>query len=394
MSEFGNHRMEQPDPADTLPWTGERLVTTCAKPIAYEHLHRYAIACSLAAGKRVLDIASGEGYGSRLLARVACEVLGVDNDPAAVAHAQRKYRRGNLRFVEGGCTDIPCEDGSIDLVASFETIEHIDAHDVFLQEIKRVLAPGGILIISSPDRTEYNKVSSAANPFHQHELLHDEFAKLVGGMFAHRVTGRQRLVSGSWIAPDGSDERVAAATFHGGFSEVGANPGVHRGLYSIAVCSDSPLPQVQFGVFEDFRASADTWHLLERFDTPADVARVLSELEQKAARLQELETQVVEQEKQSQRDAAELLDAQWELLSLREASLRNISPPDTMALQLAEAATRATNASAERDQMREMLKELQQDLEAARIDLRNAHEALDALKPHADASLRPQENPA
>ena len=113
-------------------------------------------------GKRVLDIACGEGYGANLLAFVASKVIGVDLDAGTIAHAKAKYRRRNLHFVQGSCTEIPCEDHSIDLVASFETIEHISEHDAFLSEIKRVLAPGGILVISSPHKAEYQKVSESA----------------------------------------------------------------------------------------------------------------------------------------------------------------------------------------------------------------------------------------
>jgi Peptidase C39 family/Methyltransferase domain len=83
-------------------------------------------------------------------------------------------------------TQIPCEDQSIDLVASFETIEHISEHDVFLSEIKRVLAPGGILVISSPHKAEYQKVSEAPNPFHEAELDHDEFVRLITKRFTLR----------------------------------------------------------------------------------------------------------------------------------------------------------------------------------------------------------------
>ena len=69
--------MEQPQPAEDLAWTGERLVTTCHPSLVYEHLHRSAVAFGLAKRKRVLDIACGEGYGANLLARIAAKVIGV-----------------------------------------------------------------------------------------------------------------------------------------------------------------------------------------------------------------------------------------------------------------------------------------------------------------------------
>jgi ubiquinone/menaquinone biosynthesis C-methylase UbiE len=272
--------MEKSLPAEDLAWTGERLVTTCHRPLIYEHLHRYALALGLAKRKRVLDIACGEGYGANLLARVASKVIGVDLDAGTIAHAKAKYRRRNLHFVQGSCTEIPCEDRSIDLVASFETIEHIREHDRFLSEIKRVLAPGGILVISSPHKTEYQKVSEAANPFHEAELDHNEFVQLITKTFKHYVAARQRLVVGSWIAPDAASATVSTATFRGWFDGIEMESGVYRGLYSIAICSDRVLPVFSLGMFENFRDSADTWNLLDTCDTPAQLAARLLELTQ------------------------------------------------------------------------------------------------------------------
>jgi hypothetical protein len=164
------------------------------------------------------------------------------------------------------------------LVASFETIEHISEHDAFLSEIKRVLAPGGILVISSPHKAEYQKVSEAANPFHQAELDHDEFVQLITKRFKHCVAAKQRLVIGSWIAPDEPSAQVSTATFRGWFDEIDIENGVHRGLYSIAVCSDQPLPVFNLGMFENLQDSADTWNLLDTYDTPAQISARLIEL--------------------------------------------------------------------------------------------------------------------
>jgi 2-polyprenyl-3-methyl-5-hydroxy-6-metoxy-1,4-benzoquinol methylase len=75
-----------------LPFTGERFIPGAAGDMAYEHWHRYAFARRFAAGKRVLDAACGEGYGTALLASVATEALGVDLDPAAIEHAARDTR--------------------------------------------------------------------------------------------------------------------------------------------------------------------------------------------------------------------------------------------------------------------------------------------------------------
>src|SRR4051794_6954873 len=107
-----------------LEWTGERLVTGVEGDVTLEHLHRYALAMEWARDRAVLDVACGEGYGSSLLARVARHVIGVDIDPRSVCHATRKYARSNLSYRAGSGTELPVESASVDLVVSFETLEH------------------------------------------------------------------------------------------------------------------------------------------------------------------------------------------------------------------------------------------------------------------------------
>src|SRR5258708_6669853 len=114
----------------TLTFTGERFLPDCSGEIAYEHWHRYAFARRLATGKRVLDAACGEGYGSALLAANAAEVVGVDIDVATLDHASARYAPiERLRFVHGSCAALPLADASIDLVVSFETVEHLTEAD-------------------------------------------------------------------------------------------------------------------------------------------------------------------------------------------------------------------------------------------------------------------------
>ena len=96
--------------------------------ISYEHWHRYLFAARLVAGKAVLDVACGEGYGSRLLAETAASVVGVDVDPAAVRDAAASYPAWNLTFLCGPAELIPVEGEHVfDVIVSFETLEHLTA---------------------------------------------------------------------------------------------------------------------------------------------------------------------------------------------------------------------------------------------------------------------------
>ena len=187
-----------------LAFTGERFLPDCQGEIWLEHWHRYHFAASLARDRRVLDVASGEGYGSALLALTAREVVGVDAAADAIAHAKSAYKdRPNLRFVTADCALLPFPDAAFDLVVSFETIEHITAQREFLAEVRRVLAPGGLLLLSSPNKAEYTDRRGYANPFHVAELYRDELRALLDEFFPHTAWYGQSIGFCSTIAAEG-----------------------------------------------------------------------------------------------------------------------------------------------------------------------------------------------
>ncbi|MBK0371249.1 class I SAM-dependent methyltransferase [Flavobacterium agrisoli] len=163
--------------------TGERLEFNDFSDVTIEHLHRYAIAKDFVENKIVLDIASGEGYGSFILSKKASKVIGVDIDKETVFNAKEKYTNDNLNFFVGSADNILLEANSIDVVVSFETIEHHDKHEEMLLEIKRVLKADGILIMSSPDKKYYSDIPGFKNKFHVKELYFDEFENLINKNF-------------------------------------------------------------------------------------------------------------------------------------------------------------------------------------------------------------------
>ncbi len=179
-----------------LEYTGERMVPEEAAPATFwEHLYRYRFAAGFARGRRVLDIACGEGYGTAALAHAgAASVVGIDLSEEACAHARRKY---NVDARAGSAEAIALADGTIDLIVSFETIEHLDRADRFLDECVRVLAPGGTLIISTPNREVY-RAAGEYSPFHQSELSEDEFVALLRRRFSGFDLYVQRLDSAAW----------------------------------------------------------------------------------------------------------------------------------------------------------------------------------------------------
>ena len=106
------------------PFTGERLTTAIGGQIEIEHYHRYLFARALVPGLDVLDVASGEGYGSALLAQVARSVVGVEYSGPTVQGAVGNFVRANLRYLRADARALPLADACVDAVVSFGTIEH------------------------------------------------------------------------------------------------------------------------------------------------------------------------------------------------------------------------------------------------------------------------------
>ena len=275
-----------------LEWTGERYVTHMRGTIALEHLHRYAFACESVEGKDVLDIASGEGYGSEMLSRNAKHVYGVDIDQHSVVHAQNKYKLENLQFQVGSCTEIPLTDASVDIVVSFETIEHITDHDRMMCEVKRVLRPGGTLIISSPEKYGYSIETQNNNPFHLKELSKDEFKELIGKYFKYTEYLDQRVIYGSALIGVGGKAPLAKTYKFAGLPEIiESDLGLSQPMYSVAVCSDEKLNEINGSLCEQNVMDGEgALALIERVNAlKAESNEVLIALEKKVKAVIELQ---------------------------------------------------------------------------------------------------------
>ncbi len=165
-----------------LPFTGEYFVPGSApRRIEEDHVQRYLFASAYARGKRVLDIACGVGYGSRLLADAgALTVDGVDIQPAVIAYASEHYAAPAIRFQVGDITEF-CGSYPYDLIVCFETIEHVPDFRRALGQLYQQLAEGGTLIISSPNRivtspTARTLEDRPVNRFHVREFTPAELA--------------------------------------------------------------------------------------------------------------------------------------------------------------------------------------------------------------------------
>jgi glycosyltransferase involved in cell wall biosynthesis/ubiquinone/menaquinone biosynthesis C-methylase UbiE len=138
------------------------------------HIIRYMLASRfIRPGDRILDAACGLGYGSHILLKCsdASSVLGIDGSEYAAKYAQLNFAQSNpgLTFKEGwlpeAIVDIP--DNSIDLITSFETLEHVKDPKGLLAEFHRVLTPTGRIVLSVPNDWS-DETGEDPNPFHFH----------------------------------------------------------------------------------------------------------------------------------------------------------------------------------------------------------------------------------
>jgi 2-polyprenyl-3-methyl-5-hydroxy-6-metoxy-1,4-benzoquinol methylase len=167
-----------------IEWTGERIIPKLLKPtngMLLEHIARYYFATPYVKG-RVLDIACGTGYGSHMTAkerkREVTEIVAVDLDSETLKYANVEYNHQKITYVQGDVTDcnLPERLGTFDTILCFETIEHVADDRAVMDNLYRMLKPGGILVLSSPFGR--GRGMPTGEPFHVHQLTPEQFREL------------------------------------------------------------------------------------------------------------------------------------------------------------------------------------------------------------------------
>lgn len=212
----------------------ERLVvsTEAQQTILYdEHIIRYELVKPFVSNRIVLDIASGSGYGADILAQAgAKKVIGIDIDEQAITEAQKRYGSNQIEFKVGkiieGVEKLDIPDNSIEVIACFETIEHIKDYKGFLQELARVLTAEGVAFISTPNRDVFGQ----KNPFHIKEFTKKEFIEELQQHFSFVNILEQK-------------NGLASVIFGLGENKVLIQDHDSQSLYFIAVCSQREITE-------------------------------------------------------------------------------------------------------------------------------------------------------
>jgi SAM-dependent methyltransferase len=174
----------QPDGVPPLPLTGERTLPDVPAENYWfrRHLAVYEWIAQRVHGRRVVDLACGEGYGSAVLAATAQSVVGVDANPEAFEHARAKYPQVTFER-----TMVELWQGDVDCVVFLQTIEHIQDPDAMLDHIRRLIGPGGVAYVSTPNVLTLapKGQNRSGNPWHIREYRPDEYRALCERHFAH-----------------------------------------------------------------------------------------------------------------------------------------------------------------------------------------------------------------
>ena len=169
-----------------MEFTGERVIPGKTDPdLMNEHWARYQFAEPLVHGKLVVDAGCGVGYGSAFLATSARLVLALDTSAEALGAAREEYAHPKVALINADCGRLPLPDASVDVVASFEVIEHMDDWQALISETARVLTPHGQLLVSTPNRIYSQESRQEPNPYHVHEFDYSEFESELGKYFPY-----------------------------------------------------------------------------------------------------------------------------------------------------------------------------------------------------------------
>jgi SAM-dependent methyltransferase len=166
-----------------------------------------------------------------------------------VHYGKKHFHAPNVRFAQADCLALPFSPGCFDLVVAFEIIEHLDDPQAFLAELRRVLDPGGTLILSTPNRLYYTDDRGEINPFHRKEFSYPEFDEVLRLHFPHRSILFQNHVAGLAISGPGAELNAPALSADCFFQENSAAPAVadsRRGAhFFVALCSAQPIGPIE-----------------------------------------------------------------------------------------------------------------------------------------------------
>jgi SAM-dependent methyltransferase len=270
--------------------------------IEAEHLSRYRWAANLAEGKRVLDAGCGTAYGTAMMAEAgAATVVGIDIAASVLESVRREMPQG-VELQVGDLTALDVQDDQFELIVCFEVIEHFEDPDVVLDELARVLAPGGTLLVSSPNRGVY----PPGNPHHHHEFTPGELTRALEARFtAVQLLRQQDFVTSAILSTPLFEETSQEPLTELPLYKLAAQEAGEE-LFTLALAGNGDLPTMRSLAIMASHLAIHEWVSVSEAQEKA--------LQEHRRYIQELETRVEERE----RLESQLLEAEQRLARLPE----------------------------------------------------------------------------
>lgn len=317
---FRSHRLTDKRDMERLSFNGNSRYDGLEASI---HITRYLLAKNYCEGHRVLDIACGEGYGSRLLKNWgATEVYGVDISEEALSHARRHFAGDDIYFIRSSGEDLltVLADHRFDLIVSLETIEHLQDPKVFLDNLRSLLKPGGTIIISCPNDWWYFPTEEERNPFHLRKYHFDEFREMVEsalGPASSWMLGAPTfgfLNTARTMVPEADPAQGQMAMMHTKSlplvqlvpSEPSAGPRDENASYFVGIWGEDALPVLETAALlplsmDAFKKGVFQGHLAEQEAVKNQLYQATSRIAQLEAQLKQAELKNRESESEQRR---------------------------------------------------------------------------------------------
>ena len=349
--------------ADQL-FSGERFIPGIEdNKLEMEHYQRYLSVRNLVRDKVVLDAACGEGYGSNIIASVAQSVTGLDIDGDTIERAKVSYgQQDNLHFLQGSIEKIPLEDDSVDVVVSFETIEHVSEQiqHAFLEEIARVLKKDGILVMSTPNKKIYSDLFNYKNEFHVKEFYHNEFLAFLHEKFKYVKLFNQSFQIVSMLnACEGQNGEVAYYTDNQDY--------IQDGKYYIAVASNvsvdaEAIASVYINRFGEYEESIQRILMLQAEEERRNqhIAKLDGELETAGKRIVELQDEDARKNRHIQELDTRINGLERQNVGLNQQNNELQQQKDRLCQQYDELNQRNSELGQRNNQLNQQIEDLQQ----------------------------------
>ncbi|MEN6450480.1 MAG: rhamnan synthesis F family protein [Thermoguttaceae bacterium] len=334
--------------SDPLPSVSDAPAFAC------QRWHRYQFAGLFVADKRVLDLGCGDGCGASFLSRRAKSVVGIDFDDETIHRASSKYVSANLSFRAGTPGKMPIDvDQSIDVVVSFDVVGRLSERERrdCLAEAKRLLAPGGLLIVSTPNRLSDDRRQPPIEPW-ANGIYYDEFRDFLQASFRHVAILSQAVETGSFIECLANQQAPFQPFYikRSGDSYCPAEE-PREAQHLLALCSDNRISGVPSSLSVDLSRTLAAGRDERIFTLKESTQTLMDQVAERERSICELTAKIEEDDHVIDRLMAQLTEGDRALQTVTAQLIERDQVVESLKAQVADDDRSVSNRIAERDRL-------------------------------------------